>query len=498
MSHKVINFIKLVITRRFGLIIGIAMLATLSLVLFMGRGQNVWFDENYSIILAKEPVGELLKLTGVDAHPPLFYLLLKAWGSVFGWSELALRTLSGVLAAATVGVTALLLRRLFSPRVALASLPFLVLAPFWIRYGYEIRMYALAGFIGALASLVLLKAAELKTDRRWWVLYGLLVAAGMYTLYMTAVIWLAHTIWLFAYYGRKFWKQPWFWSLVAAVVTVLPYVPTIFFQLTHSALPGIGVELNLTHVGELASMVLIYTPEWSVGKWATLGIVATLALTVYLLDRARHRMTTTPRRRLSLLLCLALVPIGFFLVVSLPLSQPFFVPRYIAHVALFVYALIGVAAALGWRYGYRIASVLLFIVSITLLGWGQGQLAQAGNFNYERMQRPQTSKVRKLIDCNKAMIVADDAYTYINDQYYFQGCDLRFYSQYPIWYQGGYAWLASSDKRIKSPADVDAPVLVHVYWHDNPQTFFPDKRYRLVSSVTYDQQVTATYELIAE
>ena len=359
-------------------------------------------------------------------------------------------------------------------------------------------MYVLAGFIGALGSLALLKATETKNDKRWWALYALAVIAGMYTLYMTAVIWLSHFVWLIIYYRKRFWRQPWFWSYVVAVVVFLLYVPTVFFQLTHSALPGIGELLNLTHVGEVITMILIYTPEWSVGTLTTVGILIVIALTVYLIDRARARMTPTPRRRLALLLCLAFVPFSFFIFASLPLSQPFFVPRYLAQVILFVYALIGVAAALGWRYGYRKSATTLFVVGIALLGWGEGQLAHAGNFNYERMQRPQTTEVRQQVDCKKSVVVADDAYTYMNDMFYFDGCDVRFYADDPLPYQGGYAWLADSDKRLAKSEDLTAPSMVHLYWKDSQQAFYPDKRYKLVSSVVFDQQVTDTYILNAE
>ena len=58
-----------------------------ALTMLLARGQSVWFDEGYSILLAKHSVSELLALTAVDAHPPLYYLLLKMWGELFGFSE---------------------------------------------------------------------------------------------------------------------------------------------------------------------------------------------------------------------------------------------------------------------------------------------------------------------------------------------------------------------------------------------------------------------------
>lgn len=492
------NYITEILLRRWAVIVGLAALGTFVLVLFLGRGQSIWFDESYSVLLAKQSVLDIFRLTGVDAHPPLYYLLLKLWCGLFGWSELALRSLSALLSALTVGVAALLLRRLFSVKVVLVSLPFLVFAPYWLRYGYEIRMYALAGLIGALASWALLRAVDTKTDRRRWAVYALLVAAGMYTLYVTAVIWLAHFVWLLSQDRRRIIRQPWFLAYVAAAALFLPYVLTVFYQFSNSPLSGVGQIFNMTHLGELVSMLLIYTPEWSVGKWSTAGIILFMGLIVYLLDRVYHRTTSSTRRSLSFLVCMTVVPFVFFVTISLAISGVFFLPRYLAQASLYAYMLIGVVITLGWSYGFRRAASSLFVIACLLLSWGVGQLIIAGNFNYERMQRPETASVRQLVDCKKSVVVADDAYTYINDLYYFDGCDFRFYSTLPIPFRGGYAWLADNGIRLANSRDLNAGRVVHLYWQGTQKNFQIDNRYRLVSSITYDHQVTDTYEFIEE
>ena len=161
------------------------------IAMVFGLSQSTWFDEGYSILLAQQPVGELIALTSVDAHPPLYYLLLKVWIMVFGLSDMSLRASSALCGALAIVTTALLLRKLFTAKVAIATLPFLVLAPFMLRYDYEIRMYALVLLIGVIATYVLVKARE-SSRTAWWVVYGALVAIGMYTLYMSVVFWLAH------------------------------------------------------------------------------------------------------------------------------------------------------------------------------------------------------------------------------------------------------------------------------------------------------------------
>lgn len=493
-AHKIMN----IILGRWKLVISITVLATFVLILFLGKGQDVWFDENYSIIIAKKPVAELIRLTGVDAHPPLFYLLLKVWGSIFGWSELSLRTMSAFLSAATIGILVFLIRTLFTVRIALMAMPFLVLSPFWLRYGYEIRMYALAGLIAALGTFFLAKAVSAKNEAKWWLFYATALAVGLYTLYLIIVVWLAHVVWLMVYHRKKLLQQQWLWAYAGAFLLFLPYLPTVVFQLTHSALPGIGWTLNLTHMWELASRVLIYTPEWSVSSWAALGIMIFVVLTVFLIDRSRQYLDSRERKSLSLFISLATVPFLFFVLISLPMSQPFFVPRYLAHVSLFIYALFGLAFAIGWSKSNRKAAAIQGLIAFLLLFWGIGQLVHAGNFNYERMQRPQTVNIRQNINCEKELVVSDDPYTYIDNNYYFGGCETRFYSPEPIKPWGGYAPLVGHKDLLAASQQLQARTVVHVYWNDRPKAFLIDGRYRFVSSVIFDKQVADTYELISE
>lgn len=494
---KVTSYIVKVIEQKWWAVLIIAMMLTFVLSLLMGKGQDIWFDESYSIILAKQPLDTLLGLTGVDAHPPLYYIVLKLWGDIFGWSELALRSLSALFAALAVGVAGLLIKALFGTRTMLLALPIVVLAPFWLRYGYEIRMYSLAGFITVLASWVLIKAIQAKTNKWLWLLYGLLVAIGMYTLYMTIVIWLAHLTWLLLYHRKSLLKQPWMWAFGFAILLFIPYIFTFIYQFTYSALPGIGRDFNVTQIGGVLSMLFVYVPEWQLGNVATIGIVMIIGLSAYLVDRIRSG-TKFPSAFFAFILCLSLLPFIIFLVIDLILREPFFIPRYFAHISLFVYMFVGVVGALGWKYGYRKAAGLLLVVPLVLTSWGTIQLAQAGNYNYERLYWPHPSGIYKLVDCKKSMIIADDPYVYMELMNYFGDCDFRFYSSSPVKFEGGYAWLNNSPQRIASLSDITAKNIVHIYWGEvaNPLEF--NDRFRLLSSETYQKHVINTYELIAE
>lgn len=69
------------------LIIAVPVVAA-ALSLWIGLRQSVWFDEAYSIMVAKRSASEIIRLSALDTHPPLYYLILKIWANVFGWSAM--------------------------------------------------------------------------------------------------------------------------------------------------------------------------------------------------------------------------------------------------------------------------------------------------------------------------------------------------------------------------------------------------------------------------
>ena len=57
---------------------------------------SIWFDEAFSAYLIQFSYWDILVFTAEDVHPPVYYWLLKAWSTLFGTTEFALRSLSVV------------------------------------------------------------------------------------------------------------------------------------------------------------------------------------------------------------------------------------------------------------------------------------------------------------------------------------------------------------------------------------------------------------------
>ena len=69
---------RLVCGRRSGLVLLLCVLAPLT-VWRLHLEQSLWIDETYSLMMASFSVHKIIANTGLDAHPPGYYLALKAW-----------------------------------------------------------------------------------------------------------------------------------------------------------------------------------------------------------------------------------------------------------------------------------------------------------------------------------------------------------------------------------------------------------------------------------
>ena len=109
----------------------------------------LWFDEIFSVHAARHTWKGMIAFVAKDIiHPPLFYLLLKAWIGIGGESLLWLR-LFPVLTAIAAIVPFVLLCRELKLRATEINLALLLMAVngYLVRYSQTLRMYSLLLFL---------------------------------------------------------------------------------------------------------------------------------------------------------------------------------------------------------------------------------------------------------------------------------------------------------------------------------------------------------------
>ncbi len=137
-------------TRRypFFLLILVLLLAA-ALRFFHLDAQSFWSDEGNSAAMVGRAALDIVRRSGNDISPPLYYLLLAGWGRLVGTSEFALRALSVGWSLVTVALTAALGHRVGGRRVALFAALLAALSPFALHYAQEARMYAMVTTLAA-------------------------------------------------------------------------------------------------------------------------------------------------------------------------------------------------------------------------------------------------------------------------------------------------------------------------------------------------------------
>ena len=120
--------------------------------LFQAFGQDIWFDEVFSVNFIQHSYKEIAALTGKDVHPPLYYWYLKLFhdiGKVLvpAASSIVLCKLASMLPFAGIFVyTLTAIRKNFGLHVAGLFWFLIMTMPQISNYTVEIRMYSLALF----------------------------------------------------------------------------------------------------------------------------------------------------------------------------------------------------------------------------------------------------------------------------------------------------------------------------------------------------------------
>jgi hypothetical protein len=213
----------------------------------------IWYDEYFSILDAGGGIFDrrtpLDIWDGVAArnpwHTPGFFIVLSGWGALVGWEPPALRVLSLLVGALAIAWTYRLGRDLISPRAGVIAAALLGLTAFFIYYAHEIRMYTLIAALTAFTVWAYFRLVDLPAPR-WWHWLSLFAGAVslLYMHYFAALPLMAVGLYhlLFVAKNRRWWLIS--GVLAAAGVLFLPWV--------NALIAGIGLAVDSERTQERA------------------------------------------------------------------------------------------------------------------------------------------------------------------------------------------------------------------------------------------------------
>ena len=104
--------------------------------------EDIWFDESYSVAIAKHNFIDIWQITGHDVHPPLYYWMLHIVWMIFGNNVIAFRLFS-VLAIVLLGILGYThIRKDFGDKAGILFSYLVYFLPVMCTYSQEIRMYS--------------------------------------------------------------------------------------------------------------------------------------------------------------------------------------------------------------------------------------------------------------------------------------------------------------------------------------------------------------------
>lgn len=367
-----------------------ALVAVVLLLLIVGLGlglrlygldaQSLWYDEGFSVYLARMDLDEITARTAADIQPPLYYYLLHGWIGLFGDGERALRGLSVLFGVLTVPLAYAVAWQLFRSRLAglLAAL-LVAVSPLHVWYGQEVRMYTLLTFLCLLSSYLLLLVVEAEKSLSivlLWAAYTLVNVAALYTHYFAFFVLVFQALYVFVVWvasaGRRLYLL--LGGLASGVATLLLYLPWLPELVTRygadvSYWPG---QLKLHEV--LVDMAISFVGGESVSEAvgillaAGYGMVSILCILALLSQAVRSSQQEVQRRPHPLLFLLLYLLVPPALILALSYNTPKFNARYVmvSHPA-FSLILAGGLAALWQRRAGSLGNVLRGALSVLAL-----------------------------------------------------------------------------------------------------------------------------------
>ncbi|MEI6090763.1 MAG: glycosyltransferase family 39 protein [bacterium] len=336
--------------------------------------ESYWFDEIYSIALAKMPLNEIPVLTSRDFHPPFYYMLLNIWMIIFGNTETVARSLSGLFSVLTIPIIFTIAKNVFNKKTALFSAIIFAVSRINIFYSQEVRMYTLLALLASISYLLIIKILQNKDKKPiLWVLYILVNSAMTYTHNFAFLIILSQVLYiLFFWFKTKSAKsaKP-IQFIISYIVLFLLYLPWLFVFLGQMKsvsngfwLPAISIFSGGEAFIELSGSI-------------TLAIIFLILLAVLIFKQDRDKSTlniaVSNRETNNSIIGTGIFWIWFILPIALPLFvsyifSPIFNARYslLTSPALILLVSAGIDKFNSKKVSYAIL-IAIFALSIATL-----------------------------------------------------------------------------------------------------------------------------------
>ena len=243
---------------------------------------NLWFDESYSVDIAKHSFSEIWTIGSHDVHPILYYFILHIVGMITNYNLIALRMVSlvSLILVGVLGYTHI--RKDFGEKTGILFSFLVFFLPVTAEYAGELRMYSLGMLLGTILGIYAFRLYKGKESTKNFIIFGLSSLSVAYTHYYGLMLAGIINLLLFIYYikNRKTRGKALKKFITTAVIQVALYLPWLFIFLGQLKSVSKGFWITLTFpetLIEILNMQFVGTLP------STVGLIFAIAVFLYLI-----------------------------------------------------------------------------------------------------------------------------------------------------------------------------------------------------------------------
>jgi uncharacterized membrane protein len=358
--------------------------------------RDFWYDEAFTGVAIKENFSGMLDMIIQDVHPPLYYISVKLFASLFNYSVFGIRFYSAILGILGIWAVYLFAKELFNKKVALWSSFLVTISPFAIQYSQEARMYSMLGFLIVIATYFFIRWLK-RNETISYLLFGIFLGLSFLTHYMGIIFapmfYFVFLVWRFKenksldkkFDFRKILqdlipKKELIFSYLLAFLIFTPWLNIFLKHFNgrdnlHWTIPATlgDIFLNIqififgSPIGEMSAGIPEPNKFYGVAPITALIMVTIFIslLILFLLKREKEKI-----------IIVLLLSFGFMLMVyflSL-LGRHYFIARFLIASSYFIFILLGIwLSRIKFRFSiYFLVFYIFFLVSIMNVGYSKG------------------------------------------------------------------------------------------------------------------------------
>lgn len=313
--------------------------------------QNFWADEAFTIVTIRESFSEMVQITANDVHPPLYYIIVKIFAEIFGYTGPVYHFATIVPYGLVLFLGVTFIRKWFGKETTFIFITFASLLTSSIQMNVEVRMYSWASFFVLVSFLALYKILTDETSYAWiiFTISGLAAAYTHYYCLISVAFFYIALILFVLLKERKYLKK----MIMTCGITVICYLPWLFVLLeTFQRSTDEFWQTEIQPIWHFFDAIF----DTSLSMVFFIGFVVVLILWI----RQEQKMSEQ-----MIWMCAGIAGLVGTAVVGLTLSvmiRPMFISRYLYPISVVAWLLFGVCVSrMKKKTSYAIIVVILML-----------------------------------------------------------------------------------------------------------------------------------------